>query len=270
MGFAVEEALDRLYAAKPEDFTALRTDLAAAAKKAGDPDAAKRISGSRKPTQAAWVVNALALGGTAKDTLAELGSRLREAHGAMDGEAIRALTAEQRKVVDGLTRTALRQAGVASPSAALRDDVTGTLQAAIADPDVTARLGRLAKAEQFSGFGEFVFTTTVSTSSKRKTQSKGETKAPAAESAPESAKASSHESAKARAAVAAAERAKADADRALVELQSDLSTARLKHQDAQRRLADAEQALAAADDAYTAGKKAAKEAAEALKAARTR
>jgi hypothetical protein len=262
MGFAVEEALDRLYAAKPEEFTALRTELAAAAKKAGDPDAAKRISGNRKPTMAAWVVNALALDGTAKATLSELGSRLREAHGAMDGEAIRALTAEQRKVVDGLTRAALRQAGVASPSAALRDDVTATLQAAIADPDVTARLGRLTKAEQFSGFGEFVFTATVSAASKKKAQPKAEPKAAAPESSPESTKA--------RAAVAAAERAKADADRALAELQSDLSTARLKHQDAQRRLADAEQALAAADDAYTAGKRAAKEAAEALKAAKAR
>ena len=257
MGFAVEEALDRLYAAKPEDFTPLRTELAAAAKKAGDADAAKLIAGSRKPTMAAWVVNALALSGTsdakARATLSELGSRLREAHGAMDGEAIRALTAEQRKVVDGLTRTALRQAGIASPSAALRDDVTATLQAAIADPEVTARLGRLTKAEQFSGFGEFVFTTTVSTPIKKK---KGEPKVRAPEPS------------EARAAVAAAERAKADADRALGELQSDLSTARLKHQDAQRRLADAEQALAAADDAYTAGKKAAREAADALKAAK--
>ena len=61
MQFAVEEALDELYAAKPEDFTALRTKLAAAAKKSGDAEAARRISGSRKPTAAAWVVNACLL-----------------------------------------------------------------------------------------------------------------------------------------------------------------------------------------------------------------
>ncbi len=261
MGFAVEEALDRLYAAKPEDFTALRTELAAAAKGAGDPEAARRIGGSRKPTAAAWVVNALALGGSAKATLSELGSRLREAHGAMDGEAIRALTAEQRKVVDDLTRTALRQAEIASPSAALRDDVTATLQAAIADPDVAARLGRLTKAEQWSGFGEFVFTATVSASAKKKSQPR---KPEPAVREP----VKDRQEQKARAAVAAAERAKADADRALGELQSDLSTARLKHQDAQRRLADAERALTAADDAYAAGKRAAKEAADDLKAAK--
>jgi hypothetical protein len=259
MGFAVEEALNRLYAAKPEDFTALRTELAADAKAEGDPDAAKRISGSRKPTVAAWVVNALSLDGSAKATLAELGSRLRDAHGAMDGEAIRALTIEQRRVVDDLTRTALRKAEIASPSAALRDDVTATLQAAIADPDVAARLGRLTKAEQWSGFGEFVFTAAVSTSAKKKA------------AAPEPAvraPAEDRQEQKARAAVAAAERVKADADHALDELQSDLSTARLKHQDAQRRLADAERALEAADDAYAAGKRAAKEAADELKAAK--
>lgn len=261
MGFAVEEALDRLYAAKPEDFTALRTELAAAAKGAGDPDAAKRIGGSRKPTVAAWVVNALSLGGSAKATLSELGSRLRAAHGAMDGEAIRALTAEQRRVVDDLTRTALRQAEIASPPASLRDDVTATLQAAVADPDVAARLGRLSKAEQWSGFGEFVFTAAVSTSAKKKAATPGP-------EPPARAPAKDREVQQARAAVAAAERVKADADRALDELQSDLSTTRLKHQDAQRRLADAERALAAAEDAYTAGKTAAKEAADDLKAAK--
>lgn len=261
MGFAVEEALDRLYAAKPADFTALRTELATAAKSAGDQDAAKRIGGSRKPTVAAWVVNALTLGGPAKTTLSDLGARLREAHGAMDGEAIRALTAEQRKVVDELTRTALRKAEIASPSASLRDDVTATLQAAIADPDVTARLGRLTKAEQWSGFGEFVFTAAVSTSAKKKAA------APQPDP-PARAPVKDRQEQKARAAVAAAERAKAAADDALNELQSDLSTARLKHQDAQRRLADAEQALASAEDAYTAGKTAAKEAADEFKAAK--
>ncbi|VEG58481.1 Uncharacterised protein [Mycolicibacterium aurum] len=268
MGFAVEEALDRLYAAKPEDFTAVRGELTAAAKDAGDRDAAARIGGARKPTAAAWVVNALTLGGSAKDTLSDLGSRLREAHGAMDGEAIRALTAEQRKVVDDLTRTAMKQAGIRSPSAALRDDVTATLQAAIADPDVAGRLGRLTKAEQWSGFGEFVFTASVSTAAKKKAA------APKPEP-PARPPATDRQDQKARAAVAAAERAKADADRALGELQSDLSTARLRRQDAQRRLAAAEQAMAAAeqaftaaDDAYTAGKKAAKEAAEQLKTAK--
>lgn len=252
MQFAVEEALDELYAAKPEEFTALRTKLASAAKKSGDAEAARRISGSRKPTAAAWVVNAFALQGTARAELTDLGSRLREAHAAMDGEAIRALTAEQRRLVDELTRTALRNSGLASPSAALRDDVTSTWQAAVADPDVAARLGRLAKAEQWSGFGDFGFTAAVGPGPKKGPPKKGQPK----KAEPD------------RRAVAAAERAKADADAALTELQSDLATARLKHQDAQRRLAAAEQALRAAEDAYAAGKQASRDAADAVKAAK--
>lgn len=258
MGFAVEAALDELYTARPEDFTALRTKLAAAAKKSGDADAARRIAGSRKPTAAAWVVNAFALQGTARKELTDLGSRLREAHAAMDGEAIRALTAEQRKLVEELTRTALRNSGLPSPSGALRDDVTATWQAAVADPDVAARLGRLAKAEQWSGFGDFGFTAAVGPAPRAKAEPK---KA-------EPKKAEPKKAAPDRRAIAAAERAKADADAALTELQADLATARMKHQDAQRRLAAAEQALKAAEDAYAAGKQAGKDAADAVKAAK--
>ncbi len=257
MEFAADDALDELYAARPEEFTALRTKLAAAAKKSGDAEAAKRIGASRKPTTAAWVVNALALGGTARDELTDLGARLRDAHAAMDGDAIRALTAEQRRLVDELTRSALRQGGFASPAAALRDDVTSTLQAAIADPDVAERLGRLTKAEQWSGFGDFGFTAAVGTAPKPKAPAP---KAPAPKETPQARRA--------RAALAAAERAKADADAALAELQSDLAAARLRHQDARRRLADAEQALAAAQDAYAAGKQAGRDAADAVKAAK--
>ncbi|KWX63276.1 hypothetical protein [Mycobacterium sp. NAZ190054] len=247
MAFAVDDALDELYAAAPADFTKVRTRLAAAAKKSGEADAARRIAGSRKPTTAAWVVNTLVLGGPARSALADLGARLREAHTAMDGETIRALTAEQRRLVDELTRTALRQAGIASPPAALRDDVTSTLQAAIADPEVAERLGRLTKAEQWSGFGDFGFSAAVAAPKARETKVRQATK--------------SHEA-------RAAERAKAQADAALSELQSDLARARLKREDARRRLDEAEQALTAAEDAYAAGKQAAKDAADAVRAAK--
>ena len=71
---------------KPEEFTALRTKLAAAAKKRGDTAAAKRISAARKPTTAAWVVNLLAHSNEdVKQSLTDLGERLRAAHAAMDG-----------------------------------------------------------------------------------------------------------------------------------------------------------------------------------------
>src|SRR6266436_9337470 len=167
------DELDELYEVKLEEFTALRTKLAAAAKQRGDADTAKQISAARKPTAAAWVVNRLALRDQdIRKRLTGLGERLRDAHTAMDGDRIRGLSAEQRRLVDDVARAAFEEAELADPSAALRDDVTGTMQAAIADPDVAARLGRLTKAERWSGFGEFgdtamVFTTTRKTASRK-------------------------------------------------------------------------------------------------------
>src|SRR5258707_1427383 len=163
---AMADELDELYEVKPEEFTALRTKLAAAAKQRGDVDTAKQVAAGRKPTTAAWFVNRLALRDqNTRTRLAGLGERLKDAHAAMDGEVIRALSAEQRRLVDDVARAAFEEAELADPTAALRDDVTATLQAAIADPDVASRLGRLTKAERWSGFGEFgdtamVFTTT--------------------------------------------------------------------------------------------------------------
>ncbi|UXA17952.1 hypothetical protein [Mycobacterium sp. SMC-4] len=254
----VERSLDELYTARPADFTALRTRLAGEAKRNGDVAAAKRITGSRKPTTAAWVVNVLAVLTSARDQLAELGGRLRDAHAAMDGAEIRSLTTEQRRLVDELARQAFRLAGLDAPAPALRDDVTATLQAAVADPEVSARLGRLAKAEQWSGFAEFGSVTAVSATKKKPT---------APSSARPDTKPASADKNRARAILLAAQRAKADADAALAEVQSDLATARLRRQDAERRLHEAEDALSAAQDAYDAAKQASVGAADAVKTA---
>ena len=174
-----DDELDELYEVKPEEFTALRTKLAAAAKQRGDADTAKQISAARKPTTAAWVVNRLALRDQDTRTrLAGLGERLRDAHTAMDGDRIRALSAEQRRLVDDVARAAFEEAELADPSAALGDDVTGTLQAAVADPDVASRLGRLTKAERWSGFGEFGDTAMVFTPTRRRQPTERSCRAP--------------------------------------------------------------------------------------------
>lgn len=108
-----------------------------------------------KPTAAAWIVNRLALRHKdARQRLADLGEGLRAAHAALDGTRIRELSAEQHRLIDELTGAALRAADVRTPSAAVREDVTGTLQAAVADPQVRARLGRLTRPERWSGFGD--------------------------------------------------------------------------------------------------------------------
>lgn len=220
-----DDDLDELYWVSPDKFTATRARLAAAAKERGDAESAKKISAARKPTTAAWVVNRLALSqGKATQRLTELGKRLRSAHAAMDGARIRELTTEQRKLIEELISTAFDAAETKNPSAALREDVTGTLQAAIADPDVAARLGRLVKAEQYSGFGDFGFVPPTETEDR-----------PAE-------KASQDEIREAQAVLEEAEQVKAAADEAL-------ATARRRYEEAEAELKAAEKASRDADKA---------------------
>ena len=59
-----------------------------------------------------------------------------------------------------------------------------------------------------------------------------------------------------------------EVDAALTELQSDLATARLRRDDARRRLKDAEEALTAAEGAYDNGKRVSRDAAALVKEAK--
>ncbi len=242
-----DDKLDTLYRVAPDAFTAQRTKLVADAKRRGDAAAAKRISAARKPTTAAWIVNRLALG--RKDTrerLADLGDRLRAAHAEMDGERIRDLSAEQHKLIDELTRAALAAAEVNRPSASVREDVAGTLQAAIADPDVTARLGRLAKPESWSGFGV------------------GDAAPVAAPPKKRSGTAAERRREKLKQGLADAERAKAEADGTLSERKADRGAARQRRDEARASLRDAERRLDKAAAAYDKAERASRTAAESV------
>ena len=149
MSDLLAQAEDELYSADPDDFTARRAELAASAREAGEPATAKQIAALRKPTRSAWIVNRLVRSDPeVRSRLDALAADLREASG---GDRLRELTAARSRLVDELTRKALQD--LPAPPAALREDVTATLDAAIADPEVAARLGRLARAEQYAGFG---------------------------------------------------------------------------------------------------------------------
>jgi hypothetical protein len=271
----VEDDIDDLYGVAPVDFLARRKELAAAAKKRGDVDAAKVIGAARKPTTAAWVVNALVRAeGNAKGRLSELSDRLRAAHAAMDGAKIRELSAAQRKLIDELVRAAFKAAAVTQPSAALRDDVVGTLQAAIADPDVAARLGRLEKAERWSGFGEFGTVTAVGPVPKAKAKSepksepKSESKSKGDAEQPEADRAAAEERvASAREEAATAQDAASAAAESLSERTAQLATARRRYEKLLESLNAAEQALNEADGQAEAAERAARDAADRLDAA---
>ncbi len=151
---AVDDALRSLYSVAPDEFLARRGELVAAARSRGDAAAAVTIGRLRKPTAAAWIVNLLALDRpSVVDELIDLGAQLREAQDTLDAGRMRELAADRRTLVAGLCKDAFALAGRRQPPAGLRDEVSGTFDAAVADPDVAGRLGRLQRAEQWSGFG---------------------------------------------------------------------------------------------------------------------
>jgi hypothetical protein len=156
LGDRVTAAVEELYDADPQAFTERRAALAEAARDAGDRAAAKAITALRRPTRAAWVVNRLARADPgAPASLAEMAAALRAAQQAGDGPRLRELSAARGALIDALTGQALAVAGVPDPPPALRLEVSQTLTAALADPEVAADFaaGTLTRAVQWSGFG---------------------------------------------------------------------------------------------------------------------
>ena len=154
-GGLLNEAVAELYASDLEAFTERRGVLAARARAAGEPEVAKEIAGLRKPTRSAWAVNQLVRSDpSVPSRLTALGDELRAAEAALDGAKIRELSQVRRELVDALTRQALRVPGLPMASATLQEEVTATLGAALADPQVAEQLaaGTLLRAVQRAGF----------------------------------------------------------------------------------------------------------------------
>jgi hypothetical protein len=147
------DAVAELYEADPDRFTERRQELVTSAREAAQAAVAKQIAGLRKPTRSAWVVNRLVRADPqVASRLAALAAELR-AEPSMDGTRIRELTTARGRLVDELTRQALQVSDLPAPPAALREEVTATLDAAIADPEVAANLGTLVRAAHWAGFG---------------------------------------------------------------------------------------------------------------------
>jgi hypothetical protein len=261
-----QDDIDQLYDVRPEEFTALRTKLAAAAKKRGDADDAKQIAAARRPTTAAWVVNVLVhRDETVRVRLADLSERLRAAHASMDGARIRELSSAQRKLIDELVREGFDAAGLADPSAALRDDVTGTLQAAIADPEIASRLGRLTKAEQWSGFGEFgAASAVVAEPAAKSSRAKAREPQPAAVKTPTRAeiRAARKRRDTAAAEVESAQKRRAEAVDELDDRKAELKSARRRYEKLLESLSAAERELNEADAAHGQAERAAQDTAD--------
>ncbi|HEY5848350.1 MAG TPA: hypothetical protein VIT42_16320, partial [Microlunatus sp.] len=147
-------------------FMTLRSAQVAAAKAAGDKDLAKQIGQLRKPTRSAWLVNLLARdAGADLDGMVEIGAALREAQENRDGAELRRLSSERHRAIEALTRRAAELGAAAEYAAteAVRQEVSSTLQAALADPDHAdaVRRGTLSQAASYGGFGPFEMTAPV-------------------------------------------------------------------------------------------------------------
>ena len=156
----LEAELDNLYAALPADFTGVRNDLAQRLKQAGQVEAAARVKQLRKPTVALWAVNQLARRHPDDvRALLDAGAQLRVAQQSAlrgENEELRTATAEERKILHGLTQQSaalLRETGHSADTRRIAD----TLRAAAVDESGRELLqrGRLSEELEASGFGSF-------------------------------------------------------------------------------------------------------------------
>lgn len=154
----LESAAAELYAADPDGFIARRTELARAARLAGDRSLAAAIGKLRKPTRSAWLINLYAR--SASDELNELlefGAALRTAQEQLSAADLRRLSGQRNTILAAATRraVALAEARGYRASEAVQQEVNQTLQAALADPAVAdqVRAGAVTEAHTYGGFG---------------------------------------------------------------------------------------------------------------------
>jgi hypothetical protein len=150
------EAVGELYGADPEEFTRRRAELAAAARSAGQAAVARQIAGLRKPTRSAWMINRLVRSDPdAAAGLATLGEELRAAERSGDGARMRESSQARRELIATLVPQALAASGDHNPPAALREEITATFSAALADPEVAEQIqhATLLRPARRVGFG---------------------------------------------------------------------------------------------------------------------
>ncbi len=154
-GDSLETALDELYGSDPADFVAIRKQIAARLRGAGERDAATAVLAARRPTAAAAALNQLAREQPEMITaLLERSADLRDSF-RVSREEVRAATAAHRDALRTVTDAGLAVLGGRSDSA--RSQIQSTLHAAGVDTEVARllRAGRLEKEMTGpSGFGE--------------------------------------------------------------------------------------------------------------------
>jgi hypothetical protein len=147
----ITDALDELFGATREEFTALRDSWVKRARSEQRSDVADGLRQLRKPTVAAWLVNQVSRRHPDDlERLIRVGDALREAHHELAGDRLRALSKERNELSQTLTKHAraiAREAGHPFGDATA-DQVESTWTSAAADPEAAeaVRAGHLSAA----------------------------------------------------------------------------------------------------------------------------
>lgn len=157
---------EELYGLAPGEFTDARNRYAKDLTGSGDRPTAARVKALRKPSVAAWVVNMLVRHRAEEMTqVLDLGASLRAAQADLDGEALRELARQRRRLVSavaGKGRALARDLGLKISESVLRQ-VEDTLHAAMVDTDAEAavRTGMLVDPLAPAGAGSLKVATAV-------------------------------------------------------------------------------------------------------------
>lgn len=146
-----------LFATPPKQFTAARTALA---KKLSGAEAA-RVKKLRRPTSAAWLVNALSQRyGADVRALLKTSDALAKAQKSGRTSELHELSDELQSLVTSLTERAeeLADEGGVKFTTALREKVETTLRSSAVDPESREKLesGTLERELEATGFGAFM------------------------------------------------------------------------------------------------------------------
>jgi predicted ribosome quality control (RQC) complex YloA/Tae2 family protein len=134
----LREVAEELYGLRPEEFTGARSAAEKQARADGDRELASAVKALRRPAVAAWAVNLL--GRHRSELLTQvvsLGDSLRQAQSQLQGDELRELTRQRRRLVAAVTaeaRAVAESEGQRLSDAAVRQ-VEETLQAAMANPE---------------------------------------------------------------------------------------------------------------------------------------
>jgi hypothetical protein len=158
---ALDQAIDELFVAQPEEFTEARNNLATQLKAGGDAEGAAHVMSLRRPTRSAWALNRLVRDDRAGvEELLSVGDRLRSAQvkalTRKGAPGLREASIERDRLVSQLARRAGKTLGD-QPPAALLDEIAATLESASVNESAARDLleARLSKPlPRPTGFGD--------------------------------------------------------------------------------------------------------------------